>query len=227
MSKALAPLNINLPALTNDDFDQLAEVAKGSQYLPRIQLITKGKYVDTGKIPPGHWGVPQSGGEEIEDLGDKIDIIPFTFRPKAMDVSDREAIVTVFDTADPEFVRISTAGKDSGCLWGPTFLVYERNTRKFYEMFFSNASGRSEAAKLRPFLPSAENNGCPSAATLSIRYKKTTQYGWHVPVVSKCTMPFDDLPDTETILNEVKKFRETVGGVEKVTEPETKNTRAR
>lgn len=227
MSKALAPLNINLPALTNDDFDQLAEVAKGSQFLPRIQLITKGKYVDTGKIAPGHWGVPQSGGEEIEDLGDKIDIIPFTFRPKAMDVSDREAIITVYDTADPEFARISTAGKDSGCLWGPTFLVYERNTRKFYEMFFSNASGRSEAAKLRPFLPSADNGGCPSAATLSIRYKKTPQYGWHVPVVSKCTMPFDDLPDTEVILAEVKKFRETEGGVEKVQEPEQQTKRAR
>lgn len=227
MSNALTPLNLNLPALSNDDFTQLAEVAKGSQYLSRIQLITKGKYVDTGKIAPGHWGVPQTGGEEIEDLGDKIDVIPFTFRPKAMDVSDREAIVTVYNTSDPEFIRISTAGKDSGCLWGPTFLVYERNTRKFYEMFFSNASGRSEAAKIRPFLPSPENNGCPSAMTLSIRYKKTEKYGWHVPVVSKCTMPFDDLPDTEVILAEVQKFREMEGGVEKVQEPEQQTKRAR
>lgn len=229
MTNALATLKANLPALNTQDLGQLDEVAKGSQFLPRIQLITKGKYVDTGKIAPGHWGVPQAGGEDIEDLGEKIDIIPFSFRPKAMDVSDREAIVTVYDTKDPEFGRISTAPKNTGCIWGPTFLVYERNTRKFYELFFSNASGRAEAGKLRPFLPQEANDGVPGVATLGIRYKKTKDYGWHVPVITKCTMPFadEDLPSGEQLLAEIEKFMKMEGGVEKVTEEKEEEGRAR
>lgn len=229
MSNALATLKVNLPTLNADALGQLDEVAKGSQFLPRIQLITKGKYVDTGKIAPGHWGVPQPGGEDIEDLGEKIDVIPFAFRPKAMDVSDREAIVTVYDTSNPEFKRISTAPKNTGCIWGPTFLVFERNTGKFYEMFFSNASGRSEAGKMRPFLPSDENEGKPSAASLSIRYKKTKDYGWHVPVITKCSLTFDNLPEGNVILEEVEKFMKQEGGVEKVQEEDEakKSGRAR
>lgn len=216
MTNALTTLNIQLPTLNTDDLGALAEVAKGSNFLPRIQLITKGKYVDTGKIAPGHWGVPLAGGEEIEDLGDKIDVIPFAFRPKAMDVSDREAIVTVYDTHDPEFKRISTAPKNTGCIWGPSFLVLERTTGKFYELFFSNASGRSEAGKMRPFLPTQDNEGQPSPASLGIRYKKTKDYGWHVPVITKCSTPFDSVPDGEEILKAIETFMSMEGGVEKV-----------
>jgi len=222
MTNALANLKVSLPAATSEDMQAFGEVAKGSNFLPRIQLITKGKYVDTGKIAPGHWGCPQQGGEDIEDLGEKIDVIPFAFRPKAMDVSDREAIVTSYDVNDPEFKRIVAAPKNTGCIWGPTFLVYERNTQKFYELFFSNASGRSEASKMRPFLPSEENEGIPSAASMAIRYKKTPDYGWHVPVITKCTLTFDSIPPGEEILKAIEQFKSQKGGVEKVQEEENK-----
>lgn len=222
MTNALTTLNVQLPSLGTDELGALAEVAKGSNFLPRLQLITKGKFVDTGKIAPGHWGVPS--GDDIQDLGDKIDIIPFAFRPKAMDVSDREAIVTTYDNTDPEFKRISTAPKNTGCIWGPTFLVFERSTAKFYELFLSNASGRKEAANMRPFLPTADNDGMPSPATLGIRYKSTKDYGWHVPVISKCSTTFEDLPSGDVILEEINKFMTQTGGVEKVTEEETKSS---
>jgi len=218
MTNALANLKVSLPSATSTDMAAFEAVAKGSSFLPRIQLITKGKYVDTGKISPGHWGVPQPGGEEIQDLGDKVDVIPFAFRPKAMDVSDREAIVTSYDVNDPEFKRIVAAPKNTGCIWGPTFLVFERNTQKFYELFFSNASGRSEASKMRPFLPSEENEGLPSAASMGIRYKQTKDYGWHVPVITKCTLTFDSIPPGEKILEVIEAFNTQSGGVEKVDE---------
>lgn len=223
MANALAALKgqVNLPAV---DTDALDKVAKGSDFLPRLQLVTKGKYVDTGKIKPGHFGVPQSGGEEILDLGDSVDIIPFMFRPKAMDVSDREAIVTVFDnTEDPQFKRIIAAPKNSGCFWGPTFLVFERSTGKFYEYFFNNASGRTEAGKIRPFLPSEANGGLPSACTISSRYKTKGEWGWHVPVITQCTMEFDTVPTLEQVNETVEKFKAMKGGVEKVTDPEDKD----
>jgi hypothetical protein len=216
----------NLPAVSDQMLGELAEVSKGADFLPRIQLVTKGKYVDTGKIPPGHWGVPLVGGEDIDDLGTAIDILPLAFRPKALDVSDKNAIISNYDMASDEFKRIQAAPKDSGCMWGPTFLVIERNTGKLYELFFGNASGRNEAGKLRPFLPGG-NSPSPSPATLNIRYKKTPAYGWHVPVITKCSEPFTSGPKKEEILKAIEKFMAAKGGIEKVEEPETKSKRAR
>jgi hypothetical protein len=220
MSNELVPFKVSLPAVQEDVMGQLAEVSKGADFLPRLQLVTKGKYVDTGKIAPGHWGVPQPGGEEIQDLGESIDIVPFTARPKAIDMSDREAIIAVYNTTDPEFGRIKKAPKNTGCMWGPSFLVLERSTGKLYELFFGNASGRNEAGKLRPFLPSKESNGVPSAASLGIRYKKTPEYGWHVPVVTKCSEPFDpdNCPSDEDIQAEIEKFMNPKEGPKKVVE---------
>lgn len=209
MTNELVPFQVNLPAVNDQQMGSFDDMANPSNFLPRIQLVTKGNYVDRGKIAPGHWGVPQPGGEDIEDLGEAIDIIPFCYRPKALDVSDRDAIVAVYDINDPEFQRIKNAPKNTGCLWGPSFLVLERNTGALYELFFGNKSGRSEAGKLKPFLPTSDNGGVPQPATLKIRYKKTPEYGWHVPVITKCSEPFDEAAvkvTPEKLKEEINKF---------------------
>jgi hypothetical protein len=188
------------------------ETAKGTEFLPRIQLVGKGKYVDTGKIAPGNWGVPAAGGEEIECLGEKIDVVPLSYRPKGLDVSDKEAIISVYNTKDPEYQRIKAAPKNSGCMWGPSILVLERSTGKLYELFFGNKSGRQEAGKLRPFIDAQ------APATLSIRYKQGKDYGWHVPVITKCSEPFDEEAvnvTAEEIVEEIKKFLTPQKTVEK------------
>jgi hypothetical protein len=214
MSKELVPFKVNnLPAIREEVMTEIAEVSKGTDFL--------------------HWGVPQPGGEDIIDLGTSIDVVPFDARAKAVDMSDKEAIVAVYTTKDPEFQRIKNTPKPkdgmSGCLWGPSFLVLERSTGKLYELFFSNKSGRQEAGKLRPFLPTKENGNQPSAATLGIRYKKGPDYGWHVPVVTKCSEPFDpsNCPKGEAIAAEIEKFRNPQKGAEKVTDEDAPKGRAR
>lgn len=220
MSNELTTFSVdNLPAVSDKMFGELAAVAKGGDFLERIQLVTKGKYVDNEKIAPGHWGVPQPGGEEIIDLGKSIDIIPFAVRAKALDVSDKSAIVSNYDIESDDFKRIQNAPKNSGCMWGPSFLVLERNTGKLYELFLGNASGRQEAGKLRPFLPGGAGPN-PSPATLGIRYKKTPEYGWHVPVVTKCSEPFTKGPTNAQINEAIQKFLSEKGGIEKVSEKE-------
>lgn len=227
----LVPFKVDLPAVTEDQLTALDEVAKGSEFLQRVQLITKGKYVDTGKIAPGHWGVPLTGGEEIEDLGESIDVVPWAVRPKALDMSDKDAIVSSYDTRDPEFQRIKNAPKNTGCMWGPSFLVLERSTGRLYELFFGNKSGRQEAGKLKAFLPTEANKGQPLPLTLNIRYKKTPDYGWHVPVVTKCSEPFDPAAIQITgdqLIEEREKFLNPPKGAEKVPEKEqTAQKRAR
>lgn len=222
MSNELSTVKINLPANLTSDLTGFDDMAKGADFLPRIQLVTKGKYVDKGKITPGRWGVPLVGGEDITDLGNVIDILVIGWRPKAMDVSNKAMIIVNYDPQSEEFKRIATAKKQPGqtmtnCMWGPTFLVYERSTAKFYELFMSNASGRQEAGKLKPFLPES-NDGLLLPARLSIRYKEKGTNGWHVPVVTKCTMPFEEVPTEEEIFATAEKFMAAKSGVEKVDE---------
>jgi hypothetical protein len=236
---ALVPFDASaLPSTDLATDEQLQELSKGVDYLQRVQLVTKGKYVDTGKITPGHYGVPQPGGEEIEDLGPEIDFLPLSVRPKALDMSDREAIVAVYDMDNPAFqdIKKRSAVSDSNCMWGPSFLVLERSTGKLFEFFMSNKSARSESGNLVKFLPiskeKAERTGVepqgPMPCTLRARYAKSGSWGWHVPVVTKCSEPFTNAPDIEFIREEMEKFTSVKdNGVQNVTEEEAKATKRR
>jgi hypothetical protein len=241
MSKknSLVPFDANaLPSTELATDEQLQELSKGVDYLQRVQLVTKGKYVDTGKIKPGHYGVPQPGGEEIDDLGPEVDFLPLCVRPKALDMRDREAIVAVYDMDNPSFKEIKklSAQSDSNCMWGPSFLVLERSTNSLFEFFMSNKSSRAESGNLVKFLPiskeKAERTGVepqgPMPCTLKARYATSGSWGWHVPVVTKCSEPFTNSPDIERIREEMVKFTSVKdNGVQNVTEEEAKATNRR
>ena len=134
--------------------------------------------------------------------------------------------------------------QDSGCQHGISFLVYERSTCQLLEIFFGNKSSRPEAKKLYPYMmltqadierrraANADVEGLvphpPIPVTLKVRVaenkKKQT---WHVPMVVKCSAPFNKVPSSEYIGREITKFLTVKsGGVEKVTEP-TSHKRAR
>jgi len=226
MGTELAPFTVPaLPVVSDDQLKVLDDVAQASDFLGRIQLIARNsKYVDAG-FPAGNYGIPGTG-EEITDLGDEIDIVPLAVRAKALDVSDKDAIISVYDTSNAEFQRIKNAPKNTGCMWGPSFLVVERSTGKMYEMFFGSPSGRISAAKLRPFLPV---EGSPSQPVTLSSELKTGKFRYYVPVVSKCSEPFDSSAmqvSSEQIVEEVGKFLNPEKEVEKVPEGEV-NTRAR
>src|SRR5689334_12877813 len=135
----------------NDVYDELA---KGGDFLARLQLYTKGKAIDKGLIKPGHYGIPVSE-DEIIDLGESIDLLVIARRPKAIDMTDKEAIIVVHDHTSAEFQRIAATSleKESHCMYGPSFLVFERSTAKFYEYFCGSKSTRTEAKKIYPFMP--------------------------------------------------------------------------
>ena len=88
-------------------------------------------------------------------LGDTIDIIPLARRPKAIDMTDDEAIIVNYDPEAAEFKRIAAKSleKESHCMYGPSFLVFERSRGLFLEFFCGSKSSRSEAKKVYPYLP--------------------------------------------------------------------------
>lgn len=238
MSNELVPVNLEQLPVVSGGLDitnvVFADLAKGTEFLDRIQLYTKGQYVDRGLIKPGRYGVPKSD-DQIDDLGEEIDIIPFCCRPKALDLRDRDAIVTSYEPESELFQTIKAlAGEvNSSCMYGPTFLVFERNTGKFYELFCGTKSMRNEAGKIGLFLqlpPEAaealqiktgkpvQPHG-PLPCTLRIKYVKKGNWGWHVPVAGQCSTPFTNLPPLDTISAEITRFMEAKSStIEKVEE---------
>jgi hypothetical protein len=232
---AMVPVNLEqLPSTQIGTDDQFAELAKGGDYIGRMQLFTKSKANMKGLIPSGHYGIPESD-EEIIDLGPSVDLLPLARRPKAIDMTDMEALVISYDMESEEFKRIAakSAESDSHCQYGPSFLVYERSTKRFLEFFCGNKSSRIEAKKLFPFLPlsqadinaKAENgNGVgdlkphgPIPVTLKTKVAENRKGTWHVPVVVMCASPFTALPSDDVIRREITKFLTVKdNGVEKV-----------
>ena len=232
---AMVPVNLEqLPSTQIGTDDQFAELAKGGDYIGRMQLFTKSKANMKGLIPSGHYGIPESD-EEIIDLGPSVDLLPLARRPKAIDMTDMEALVISYDMESEEFKRIAakSAESDSHCQYGPSFLVYERSTKRFLEFFCGNKSSRIEAKKLFPFLPlsqadinaKAENgNGVgdlkphgPIPVTLKTKVAENRKGTWHVPVVVMCASPFTSLPSDDVIRREIVKFLTIKdNGVEKV-----------
>jgi hypothetical protein len=242
----LVPVDLNqLPSVQIGTDEDFAEIARSTDFLGRLQLYTKGKAVNRGLVRPGHYGIPESD-EEVIDLGDCIDIIPLARRPKAIDMSDTEAVICVYDVKSAEFQRIQeqSAEKESHCMYGPSFLVYERSTGRFLEFFCGSKSARSEAKKIFPYLPLTEPaikvmaekgedvtglvpHG-PLPVTLKSKLVEKGSYSWHVPVAVKCSTPFTKLSKPEVIVKEITRFL-TIQGDQGTTvkEPEGKKQRAR
>ena len=242
---AMIPVNLEqLPSTQIGTDDQFAELAKGGDYIGRMQLYTKSKANMKGLIPSGHYGIPESGDDEITDLGTSVDLLPLARRPKAIDMTDMEALVISYDMESEEFKRIAAKSveADSHCQYGPSFLVYERSTGRFLEFFCGNKSSRIEAKKLFPFLPlsqtdidakmAAGNNvgdlkpHGPIPVTLKTKVAENRKGTWHVPVVVMCASPFTKLPSDDVIRREIVKFLTVKdNGVEKV--QNSRPTRAR
>jgi hypothetical protein len=240
---ALVPVNLNqLPSTQIGTDDQFAELAKGGDYIGRMQLFTKGKAINKELIRPGHYGIPESD-EEVYDLGVTVNILPLARRPKAIDMTDLEALVIVYDMETPEFKRIAAKSveAESHCQFGPSFLVYEQSTRRFLEFFCGTKTNRIEAKKIYPFLPLSEGDirrlaeagtdvtglepHGPIPLTLKVKLAENRKGSWHAPVVVMCSTPFVALPSEEVFVKEIMRFL-TIrdNGVEKV---EEKTTRAR
>ena len=236
----LVPVDFDqLPSTQIGSHDAFDDLAKGGGFLARLQLCSKDKYVTGGFITAGHWGIPESA-DEIVDLGKSIDVIPLARRPKAVDLNDKEAISTSYDVESTEFKRIraKAATKNSGCMFGPSFLVYERSSCRFLEYFCGSVSARQEAKKIYPFLAhtaediAARNLNIEPHGTLPLtlnnKLMKKKDWIYHVPVVVACSTPFTNSPPRKSIIQEMERFlNPQIAELKKVEENEGNSGRAR
>jgi hypothetical protein len=131
------------------------------------------------------------------------------------------------------------------CMYGTSFLVFERTLGRFLEFFCGTKSTRPVAGDIAVFmaLTQAQIDAKKAAGadvsqmkphpvlpcTLKVRLAKNKRgHSWHVPETQDCTSPFTKLPAMEAIVDEINKFlTEKNGGTEVVKEDPSKKARAR
>ena len=191
----LIPRGDLLPNISAEEFK---EAVSSSTYLPRIQIIDPKSKLSVKKIvPAGNYALVR-GKEDADDLTSEFDAIVCGMRWKALDTNG-ETPLTVFDKSSQAFKEIEakSAIKDSGCMWGPEFLLWVASMKKYATFFCSSKTSRREATNIYDLIA--------SAATFKINLIETKQYTWYGPSVVPCSAPFE-IPPVEEIKAEVARF---------------------
>jgi len=182
--------------LTKCDFDDM--VSGAETYLPRLQLFSsKSDACTEGKIGIGHYGLVKDN--DIIDLGTELDAVIVSCRPKALQI-DGDNIITVYDQESDTYQKIKelSFATDSGCMYGPEFLLWISSQNQFVTYFMSSKTARREARKMWPLIG--------QAATFKCKLIETARFKWHGPVVVPCSTPLD-VPSVDSIQSVVGNFQ--------------------
>ena len=180
--------------------DNALTVANNQDYLPRIKLCQGNgkevlkKYVASG----GNYALIKSK-EDIEDLGDSIDLLICSGRPKAMRTGDQ--IIIMCEEESDEFKKIMSESKvkNSGCFYGPEYLVYIPAAQTFATLFMNNPTMRREAK--------AVHSRLRQAATITSHLIENEDFAWFGPKCGDCSVMLD-IPELDEIETTVKKFED-------------------
>lgn len=203
---------------------ELESLSAGGNWLPRLALFGgNSDAAKEGKIPIGHYGLV-TGKDQLAVLGPEVDVLVISWRPTAIDTSG-DTVVSSHDKDSDLFKRIQEQAdnvKDSGCMYGPEFLIWIPSLKKYATFLLGSKSFRREAMPLSQLMS--------KAATLKAKLVSTDRFKWHVPVTMACTTPFGELPDLEDIKEKAESFNNPPAPAEpELVEPEPSKsgTRAR
>lgn len=168
--------------------DDVFGTMSGAVYLPRLQLYgANSDAVKEGTIGMGEFGIVRA--RDVKGLGKPIDVLVLEWRPKAMYVSKGKDVVECnYDPSSPRFKEIAITAdttSDSGCMFGPEFLVWIPD-EGFATYFLSSKSARYEADNLRKLM-------CRMVTLESVLVKgsgKQASRSWHAPKAKECLTPY-------------------------------------
>ncbi len=192
--------NTLIPADVGDTSkaDSALVVANNKDYFPRMKLCQgNAKEVLKQFVSKGGNYALVKGKDEVEDLGDSIELVICCGRSKAMRTGDQ--IITVFEAESDEFKKIMSESKvkDSGCFYGAEYLVYIPAAGTFATLFLNNPTMRREAG--------AVHSRLKQAATLTSHLIEGKEHTWFGPKCGDCSSPLD-LPELDEIKATVDKF---------------------
>ncbi len=211
MSDDLIPSDLDLTPSKYSSEEVFKDIATGTVWLPRIQLCGgQSALCQTGVIGIGCYALIKSKDDNVS-LTNVFDCVPFGWRPKAMKIIAGQNPISYFDSNSPDFKKVKerSAEQNSGCIYGPEFLVWVPAKQTFATYFMANKTARNVASELLSILKAR------GAATLKSRLIETQKYKWHGPLIVKCSSPID-LPPMEDIAMELDKFNNPPAQVEEV-----------
>ena len=187
---------LSLDKYTEEDFNA-SRAGGGADFLPRIQLMTaNAAKCKEGSFPTNHYALVEN--QSYKDLGGNVDVLIICFRPKALEIGD--GVVASHDTESELFGQIveRASQPDSGCMYGPEFLVWIPSEKRFATFFMGSKSARRESPAVKSRLK--------AAATLGARKVTTSKYTWFAPSCVACTTPLTAAPQPEDLGRVVESF---------------------
>ena len=196
---ALAYAALIIPAQESKYSDKDFEASStNGGYLPRLSFCTaNSKNCKAGEFPVNHFSCVT--GETDDDLGKEVDVVVIDWRPMALQTGDM--VISTYDPSSADFERIKAQSevKDSNCQYGPQFLIWIPQRKKFVTFFCGSKSSRKEAPGIKA------NMG--KAITLKGKKCETPKYTWFTATCVPCAVPITDLPTQEELVEQVEKFR--------------------
>lgn len=207
----------NLPATMDDLSDMLPSTEEAKEldnlatgkFLPRLQLgDSNSTAVKEGRMAQGEYAI--ISGQDVIPIGKVVTAIPVALRLKALDLSNTESPVSVYDFKSDAFndIRQRSSIKDSKCMVGGEFLLWLPQSRKFCTYYMASASAKREMPNLKGILYAH------GVASLSSMLAKKKPYVWTAPLVKPSTSPLspEDMPSKADLMAEVERFKNPVEG---------------
>lgn len=189
MSDETALVNVSDFGVQQYD-DKVFDTIAASTFLPRLQLMAaSAELCKKGQFPVNHYALIRN--KTPEDLTSEVNVLVVCWRPKALDTSG-ESIVSFYKVESKEFLAVQAKAdvKDSGCMFGPEFLVYIPERKVFASFFCGSKTARNEAPNIKALVG--------KAATFKSVLIETKKYSWQGIKVVACNTPFE-LPSPEEL----------------------------
>lgn len=180
-------MEISVPQQQKDD--KLEALSSDNNFIPRLQFMSsRAEKCEAGEFPINHFAMIDNS--EYMDLGEEVDILIIAWRPLALDTGGDDVVSCYHPNFDENnqptglFKEIQDRSyeKDSGCMFGPQYLVYLPEVQKFATFFCGSKTLRNET---RGF-----NNRLGKAATLRGKHIQTKRYSYYSASIYDCTSVF-------------------------------------
>lgn len=177
--------------------EDAAAIVKSGDWLPRVQVMgSTSTLVQEGKLPVGIFALVHSKGNFV-DLGKQINFLGIAFRAKAMRFTAKP--ISIFDRNDEEFkqIQIDSQKQNSGCGWGPEFLLWLPAQATFATLFCSSPTLRNAAPDILAIMRKDPTTYGPGAVTGEPHFIKTETRSWWGARFYQCTTPLPPVVDDE------------------------------
>lgn len=182
----------------NYSIDILDQLSKSGDYFSRIQLVgSNSQYAKKKIVESGNYALISSK-DAVTDLGRNFEIIPFVFRPLAMDTSGEQLIFNSdINSATFKSIQNRSDTKDSGCMWGANYLCWLPKPESYATFFCGTKTLRRFSGTFKNYM----KVGC----LLDSEVIEKGKYIWEGPVARAVAVPLT-LPDNAADM--AKKFFE-------------------